>query len=424
MTHISTTVRTKLASLLLAAGVALPSHAQVPSFTWATMAPAPLGRYEALGTVAEGRLYVFGGFYTTSIIDATARCDVYDPATNTWTQLANMPEAMTHTGLAYDGAGHLYMAGGYVGRHPGPITEHVWRYDIATNTWSAGVPLPSGRGGCMLVARGRTLHVFGGAARFGGVSSYDIAEHLTLDLDAPNPTWVARAPLPNPRNHLGGVALNGKVYAIGGQHLDNETTENQASVHEYDPATDTWTAKANMPRTLGHITSTVLALNNRIVVVAGVTNIAGAVPNLIEFDPVANTWREITPLPERRHSPVAGVVGGRLLVTGGTYTQLHTETWQSAQVLSAASPLPLTLAGLYPNPARTTETVQLTWPGAASGPVQVEIVDALGRVRHRAQYLWRGAQAGTLATTGLGAGLYTVRLQQGRQSAAARLVIQ
>jgi N-acetylneuraminic acid mutarotase len=416
MPHLSTLRR---AGLLLCLALSFGAQAQVPNFTWTSGATAPLGRYEGLSTAVDGRLYVFGGFYTTGSIDATDRCDAYDPATNSWMRLASLPEPITHTALAYDGRGYLYLAGGFVGTHPGPITDHVWRYHIASNTWSAGPALPSPRGAGMLVCRGRTLHFFGGAARITGTTVQDFAEHLTLDLDAPAPAWVQRAPLPNPRNHLGGAVLNGKVYAIGGQLLDNEATGNQADVHEYDPATDTWTTKASMPRPLSHISATVLPLNNRLIVVSGVTNATGAVANIVEFDPVANVWREITPLPAPRHSPMAGLAGGRLVVSGGTYTQLHTDTWVSDRVLSTAPPAP-GAASLYPNPVLVGETARYTWPTGSAAPVQAEIVDALGRV-HRRTVL--AGLAGMLPTAGLAAGLYLVRLQQGGQRAAGRLVV-
>lgn len=419
MSHVSALRRGLLAALLLIGGGA---QAQVGPYTWTTVAPAPMGRYEALAAVADNRLYVFGGFYTAGPIFATARCDVYDPATNQWTQLADMPEAITHASLAHDGQGSLYLAGGYVGTHPGPITDHVWRYHIATNTWSAGPPLPAARGGGVVVCRDRTLHFFGGAQRFNGLTLIDNPEHWALNLDAPTPAWVPMAPLPNPRNHLGGTVLNGKVYAVGGQHLDDEVAANQVSLHEYDPATNQWRARADMPRPLGHITSTVLTLNNRLLVVAGVTNTTGSVANIIEYDPTANTWRELPTLPAPRHSPTAGVVHGRLLVTGGTHTQFHTETWLTAQVLSAAAPAATPPAELHPNPVAAGQAVRFRWPLA--GPVQVQIADVTGRVRYQGAQRLSGGQPGQLPTAGLPAGLYVVSLRQGEQLVRGRLLVQ
>ena len=44
-----------------------------------------------------------------------------------------------------------------------------------------------------------------------------------------------------------GTAPNGKIYAIGGYNPDESGHGYLATVEEYDPETDTWTARAPMP---------------------------------------------------------------------------------------------------------------------------------------------------------------------------------
>lgn len=41
-----------------------PPPADAAPFSWETMAPAPLGRSEAQGAAVNGKLYVFGGFFS------------------------------------------------------------------------------------------------------------------------------------------------------------------------------------------------------------------------------------------------------------------------------------------------------------------------------------------------------------------------
>ena len=57
--------------------------------------------------------------------------------------------------------------------------------------------------------------------------------------------WTRKADMPTARYGLSSSVVDGKIYAIGG------TTDWQdialAVVEEYDPATDTWSRKANMP---------------------------------------------------------------------------------------------------------------------------------------------------------------------------------
>src|SRR4029078_3381792 len=68
---------------------------------WTDAAPSPVARFEANNAAVNGKLYVFGGYDKT--INAFKRSDVYNPASNAWTQIADMPEPTTHSGTAVDG---------------------------------------------------------------------------------------------------------------------------------------------------------------------------------------------------------------------------------------------------------------------------------------------------------------------------------
>ena len=52
---------------------------------------------------------------------------------------------------------------------------------------------------------------------------------------------TAAAPFPSPRGHMGAIALDGFLYAIGGCHTHDPLPIDVALVHRYDPTTDTWT---------------------------------------------------------------------------------------------------------------------------------------------------------------------------------------
>ena len=320
------------------------------SFTWVTKAINPLQRFEAVGGAANGKLYQFSGYYTVGkSILATPLCHSYDPAADKWSRLADIPHAISHCGQVADtdqaSNSIFWLAGGFLGDHPGPSTTEVWKYNLNNNTWSSGPPLPAPRAGGALVKLGRILHYFGGTIRTNGVYQQDYGTHWTLNLD--NPTaWQTTtsgfqllAALPNPRNHMGGTALNGKIYAIGGQHLGNQDTTAQNEVDAYDPATNQWTQVAPMPRPIGHVTANVFVRNGRIVVTSGAGNNSTKLPNVIEYDPATNTWAELPPLPDGRQSPVSGLIGTQIVVTCGLKGGLHNQTWvtQTAALTQAVS---------------------------------------------------------------------------------------
>lgn len=303
-----------------------------PAFEWTEVAPAPLPTYEGQGTGIGDKLYVTGGFFTGGL-STTVETHAYDPATNTWEQRADAPQEITHGGQAVDGD-KFYIVGGFVGSHPGGSSDKVWIYDTVADEWLPGPDLPADRGGGGTAVVGRSLHFFSGATRTAGINVLvDHPEHWVLDLgptDSPlddATTWVPAAELPNPRNHMAGVAIDGLVYAVGGQHGGNENSGNQDDLHVYDPATNEWTQLADMPLPLGHITASTFVVNGKIIVIAGVTQSSEEVDTVFSYDPFTDVWSELPSIPSARQSPVAGLVGDQIVVTVGSSGGIQDETW-------------------------------------------------------------------------------------------------
>ncbi|MBI5080636.1 MAG: glycosyl hydrolase, partial [Chloroflexi bacterium] len=253
------------------------AHLEAPrpteTMVWRIGQPVPQGRFEAHGVTVNGKLYVFGGFVVSAEGRSLAikRVDVYDPVTNQWTRQADMPIALTHAATAVDG-NTVYFLGGYIGDHPGPITDRAWKYDTLTNLWSDFQPLPAPRASGVAVQINHTLHFFAGSQRTPqGVYEKDFGDHWTWDL-AGEAKWLPAAPLPNPRSHLAAVALNGKIYALGGELLGDEILGNVIWVDVYDPTKDQWTTAKTLPYPLGHISSSTFVMCNRIIAVGGVTH--------------------------------------------------------------------------------------------------------------------------------------------------------
>ena len=92
---------------------------------------------------------------------------------------------------------------------------------------------------------------------FGGWSG--ALESRTMQYDPATDEWTQKTDMPTPRTclHKGAPVINGKVYIIGGYNWD------AVSVMEiYDPETDTWTKGVDMPTArFGHA---VIAFDGRI----------------------------------------------------------------------------------------------------------------------------------------------------------------
>ena len=166
---------------------------------------AVLVRVESPAAVVGDKLFLFGGF--TDDLGASNELDVYDPASDTWTRRKDMPTHVTHLNTAIDG-NIIWFAGGFKGKHPGPVTDEVWKYDIAADAWSAGPPLPEPRGGGGLAIVDHKLHYFGG---FKADRNTDAGDHWSLSLED-GKSWQREADLPHPRGHVTAAVLDGNMY--------------------------------------------------------------------------------------------------------------------------------------------------------------------------------------------------------------------
>jgi N-acetylneuraminic acid mutarotase len=295
------------------------------TITWQTVASSPVKRAEANGAVVNGKLYVMGGLYVSNgKILAMKRSDVYDPATNQWTRIADQPEAYTHSPSIVVGD-TIWFIGGYVGNHPGPAGKKVYKYNTTTNTWSRGPDLPFSRGAGAAALLDNKIHFFGG---MGFDRTWESSSHWVLDLGNQSAGWVTKAELPNPRNHLGGVAINGFVYAVGGQHGQEEEQVAQRDIHRYDPSSNTWTKVGELPTGRSHIIASTFALNGKIVILGGETHSGGNVRDITMFDPVTNMFAEMSDLPNVRSTSVAGVLAdGRIISATGNNPSPTADTY-------------------------------------------------------------------------------------------------
>ena len=136
--------------------------------------------------------------------------------------------------------------------------------------------------------------------------------------------WKKAAPFPKPDEELYGAAVNGKMYVIGGWDDGKAAGIN----YEYDPATDKWTQKKGMPRSAHH--AAIATANGKLYVIGGFvppkdTQIptGGAwepIADVWEYDPAADSWKSLAPLPTKRGAAVAVEVGGKIYVIGGATT--------------------------------------------------------------------------------------------------------
>jgi len=391
---------------------------------WNALASSSISKLESQSAKVNGKLYTFAGFMSN--LKITGVTEVYDPATDSWSTGAPMPTPVTHMGAAVIG-NDIWIVAGFVGDHPGTATDKVQIYNTLTDTWRSGPALPNPRGsGAAAYANGK-LHFFGGLLPD---RVTDVGEHYVLEISNQAAGWQAAAPMPNPRNHLSAAAVDGKIYAIGGQHGHDNGVQDQSFLHVYDPQTDTWSRKADLPSARSHFEPGTIVHNDKIIIVGGRRG-NFFFDDVTEYDPATDTWSERCELPENLLAPAAKVFGDRLIVANGgingTCCPIKTTRWlpiepevASSSLARTASPedKPTASVNAYPNPAQQQLTVALD-DASVSNPYTLKLVS-----RDGITYISATAdQAETqLEVSGLPGGIYALVIQ-GQQGTQKKLIM-
>jgi len=151
------------------------------SNVWTRLPPVPFtaanGINHAASATDGSKFYIFGGRdddHEPAIGYNTVQ--IYDPASNTWvtsndtgSTLAPLPQARGGMGKAVYYNGDFYVMGGEtVSGGTGATANNVYNrvdiYNVASNTWRLGTPMPTARHGIFPALRGNRIYVVGGGA--------------------------------------------------------------------------------------------------------------------------------------------------------------------------------------------------------------------------------------------------------------------
>ena len=104
---------------------------------WKTMPQMKVARKSPSATVAQGKIYVFGGSVDVPLSTIVlASCEVYDPNTKRWKHISDMGQKRESAAVAVHN-GKIFVTGGFDGEHRLDSAE---MFDTFTNQWA---PLPN-----------------------------------------------------------------------------------------------------------------------------------------------------------------------------------------------------------------------------------------------------------------------------------------
>lgn len=161
---------------------------------------APAANF-AFTTDPQGRIYSIGGGpgeAATASKQNSTRVERFDAIANAWAVLAPLPVALANAAAAADGAGHVIVVGG-INSTASARVNTVYRYDIATSTWSSSAipPMPQALSNARAVqGTDQNLYVIGGKA--GAMQAGTPVADVWV-LDERTNTWSAGASMSSPR---------------------------------------------------------------------------------------------------------------------------------------------------------------------------------------------------------------------------------
>jgi N-acetylneuraminic acid mutarotase len=182
----------------------------------------------------------------------------------------------------------------------------------ASNTWVKRLDMPTGRYGLVAAAVNGVVYAIGGAT--GEVTD-------KVEAYSPNSTsfviWTPKAPLPAPRNLPHGAAvLGGKIYVPGGLDAGQNHTK---SLYRYNPTTNTWTRKADLPRAgFGGVSA---AIDGKLYVYVPYGPEGSPAAALYRYDPSTNAWTTRAQPPGVQRLAAVGVINGKMYLAGGMSAQ-------------------------------------------------------------------------------------------------------
>jgi N-acetylneuraminic acid mutarotase len=314
--------------------------ASAPSCTsgeWVVLTSIPtIARQEhAVVAVANTTIAIIGGVVPTSIntTDTTDLFQLYDIESDTWSTVSPAPMAVNHPNVAAIG-NTVYLLGGVV---DGPVvsgyplnwvaTGSSHAYDVASDTWTELAHMPNGtqRGGAAMGVYGEMIYLAGGMTVL--ETGYQDTINSVIAFNTTSGAWQrlaeGGAELSESRQHAPGVAIGGTWYVAGGRRYSQTNVRDTVFELDLTNATAGWqTSTGHMPVARGGLMGGAVGTKFYTFGGEGNVNTATGVFNQTEvFDTETQLWTELSPMAVPRHGCQGVAVGDRVYIPGGGLQQ-------------------------------------------------------------------------------------------------------
>ena len=195
--------------------------------TYAQLSSTRVGTWNQTAVYLKRKIYKMGGKNASGYQTAL---EIYDIVTDTWSFGFPLPEP-TGFAASWTQDGLIYVAGGVVAS--GIATNAIYAYDPVADTWSSVPGLPDTRWGAASAVYGSTIVMAGGLV--GGVDVVNISASV-ISSDG---GWLPLPVMLEKRARMNGAVLGGSLYVIGGFSSEGDfligTTSNQELTCQFAP---------------------------------------------------------------------------------------------------------------------------------------------------------------------------------------------
>jgi hypothetical protein len=281
---------------------------------WTTAASLPYKLDEPRGVAIDGRVYLVGGItglehgpHERLLLEPSDELTRFDPRTQNFTPLTPMPQKLNHIGVvAYDH--DLYVLGGYGHTLDTGTRDTFYRYDPPTDRWSRMPEMPEPRAAMAVGVAGDQLIVAGGARD-------NVPRSEAFAFDFKTRRWSRLPDMMSRREHVGAAVVGDRIYVLGGRAPASLAVDTAES---YDVSERRWRRLPPMLTGSGGL-GVVTDADGEVIAVGGGNDGAGTVTGAVqEWDPRSEDWSYLPPMRTPRHGHATAAVGDRIWVFGGS----------------------------------------------------------------------------------------------------------
>lgn len=306
-------------------------------------------RHRVVGFAIGNKGYIGGGHVNSGIEITYRDFWEYDPATNSWTQIADFAG-----GLRYHSSAFVIDGAAYVGCGENSTNEYTndfWKYVPEVNSWFAVADMPGTprRGGIAFSVYGLGYY---------GTGQSEEGYHTDLfEYDPASDTWTSIADFPGEaRNASVSFVYESKAY-VGTGHKVGEALND---FFVYDPATDSWDTLASVG---GSIRQDAMGfcIDGKGYIGLGNDNIDTDFRDIWEYDFDLDTWTKVGDFAgQKRRYAVTFVIENNVYLCSGTDGTNMKDLWVWAPTVSIEEEQLHQLSiNAYPNPSNDWMRINL-----------------------------------------------------------------